>query len=194
MNLTEISQLSQLISPLVALGAVYLGSRLTTSRERENREHQKRCIATGFYYEIMDIEKIITPLITKREQSKLTVGYPYMLDQFIHDTKVDLDRFKSLYDKSGLYFQFRKEIYVYDDEIIKNSIIFYQNLLSADRCYQMYYNSLYDIDSEKGADHNMAYKMQDAFFLYLNKSQCVIPSLKRGLQKYATIPDNTTTC
>lgn len=126
-----------------------------------------KSIAIGFYNEILKIKKIINPIAEYYENHYVTVGAPTLLESVIRNTKVNLNKHNSLYDENGLYFHFRKEIYMLDIDTVKSISMFYKNLLQADKEYKIYINCLYGINSTKGPDIDTAWNIQDDFVDHL---------------------------
>ncbi len=145
---------------------------------------QKQNVAIGFYKEITEIENIIRPIAKYYESNHVTVGSPTLLDSVIHDTKVNLNKFNSFYDENGLYFHFRKEIYIFETDIVKSILIFYTNLLQADKEYKIYITCLYGINSKKGPDIDTAWNIQDDFVKHLLISNKEASNLISLLEKY----------
>jgi hypothetical protein len=185
---------------LFTLMAAFLGGLFTLFavkyEEKRRIKHQRKCIATAFYYEIKELEKIITPLLDGfiswgYGEDKRPVGSDNMLKDITEKKKVDL-KYKSLYSESGVYYQFLKELYVLDDdELVKNILDFYNNLIAADRCYQIY-NSRYGVVPDKNIDWNTTLTIQDDLVQYLFKLKKIISSLDSSdLKNYVTIKNST---
>ncbi|MCO5382919.1 MAG: hypothetical protein NHB15_13215 [Methanosarcina barkeri] len=153
------------------LAGVILGSCLTyflsDIQWKKQLKMQKQNIAIGFYTEIREIKNIISPITEYYESNYVTVGAPTLLDSVIHDTKVDLNKINSLYDENGLYFHFRKEIYIFETQIVTSILTFYTNLLQADEEYKSYISCLYGINATKGSDLNTAWTIQGDFVKHL---------------------------
>lgn len=134
----------------------------------ENETKAKtKSIAIGFYNEILEIKKIINPIAEYYESHNVTAGAPTLLDSVIRNTEVNLNKYNSLYDENGLYFHFRKEIYMLDMDTVKSISTFYTNLLQANKEYEIYINCLYGINSTKGPDIDTAWNIQDNFVEHL---------------------------
>jgi hypothetical protein len=112
-------------------------------RWENQRRTQKRNIATGFRYEIKEIQKIIKPLLEYYEEAKQTEGRTVptsilLLHQAIKEKNINLSKNISLYNENGLYYHFRKEIYLFDTNVVESILNFYRNLLQADKEYKIY--------------------------------------------------------
>ncbi|MHB8100915.1 MAG: hypothetical protein ACYDEF_01750 [Methanosarcina sp.] len=147
------------------LGAM-LGYKFSDIQWNKQLKMQKQNIAIGFYNEIKEIKSTINPIAEYYEGHGVTAGAPTILDSVIHDKKAGLTKYNSLYDQNGLYFHFRKEIYVFNTDIVKSILTFYTNLLQADKEYKIYINSLYGINSTK-ADPDTAWIIQDDLIKHL---------------------------
>lgn len=142
-------------------------SEISTSNAVNETKVQTKSIVIGFYNEIIEIKKNIKPIAEYYESHKVTVGAPTLLESVIHNTKVNLNKHNSLYDENGLYFHFRKEIYMLSEDTVKSISTFYKNLLQADKEYKIYINCLYGINSTKGPDVDTAWNIQEDFVEHL---------------------------
>ncbi|WP_214043885.1 hypothetical protein [Methanomethylovorans sp.] len=170
--------LNELIAVVGTLLSVYFGYYLSDRQWQKQATKQMKNIAQGIYNEILLIEDLISPIVD--EYDKVTVGSPSMLNDIIYNTKVDLNIYKSLYNESGLYFHFRKEIQDFDSSIIKDIEQFYTNLLSADKCYRVYMNLLY----EQKVTFREIGRTQGYIHHYLKKTLETSLSLKKSLEDY----------
>lgn len=159
---------------------VFAGYFLSDMQLRKQRYEQMKSIATGFYYEITEIEKTIDPiLINENPDSHFDM---YKLYQIIGTKEVNLDRFK-IYDHLGLYFHFRKEIYMFNKHMVKDFILFYNSLLSAEESYRMYRNLLFN-GKMQGTN---VYDAQDKVFACLHEAQKAGMDLKEHIKVYVTV-------
>lgn len=165
-----------LSGPLVALISVYVGYHLSNKQWLKQTNHKNQSIARGFDFEIAALGELIEPLLDGyKKNGGFSVGCPYVLNTIIKETNSDLSKVKSVYDKDGLFFHFRKEIYNFDDDLVLNFIKFYENVLQADKYYQMILNS-------KGV--NERWNVQDDFFNHLKEAYILIPNLRSSLKVY----------
>jgi hypothetical protein len=161
----------------IIVGAL-VGYYVSDKQWKNQRSEQMKSLATGLYHEITEIEKIIDPIIKKENpDSRYNPG---KLQSIIGPKQIDLDKFQ-LYDQLGLYFQFRKEIYIFNNLIVKDLLNFYDNLLSADEFYKIYCKSF---PGKPG--NTTVYDAQDRFFLHLHEAQKAGLSLKESLKFYVT--------
>lgn len=103
----------EILSILVgALIASYIGFFVATVTSDQQLEQERIRIATGFYYEIIDIRNA--------------------LNKFIEDDKNGIDynliMLPTIYQEHGLYYVLRKEIFSLENEIIEPLLILYQKL------------------------------------------------------------------
>lgn len=176
---------------LFALVAAFVGGLFTLMavRYEENikREHQKKYIATGFYLEIKGIENTINLFMEglrkhgmKDEDENIPFGIPNLLNQIINEEKIDLN-YKPLYSESGMYFQFLKEIYVFEDKLIRNILRFYSILLKADECHKFYSKDM------NAGQNTVAWQTSHHFFGYIIELNKILPDLIAGLEGYVTL-------
>lgn len=172
------SSFSTLFTLLGTLLGTYLGYYLSDRQWKQQKSEQMKNVAKGISNEITAIEERIKPIVD--DLMIVTVGSSNMLDSIIHDNNVDLNIYKSLYNESGLYFHFRKEIQDFDSSIVKDIEDFYTNLLSADKCYHAYMNLRY----EQKNDMVEIGRIQDYMCKYLKKTSDASTKLKKSLGDY----------
>lgn len=195
---SEASLFEDAFTVLATVFAAILGGMFTLwtvkYQERMKIEHQKKYIATGFYYEIKALETKIHRFIGIFKKLEISYGGTtptlstsiFALGKEITESKIDLN-YKPLYSTSGLYYQFIKEIYVFEDELIKNILYFYNNLLAADDFYQFHKNYL----ERKETDN--ARSATEGFANCIYEAHKVLPDLIKGLEKYVTTTNDTPT-
>lgn len=103
------------------------------------------------------------------------------LEQMIEVAGLDLNEYSSIYDENGSYFQFRKEINLFDKEIIKDISQFYHDMLKANIEYKLY-TELRSEHTDKSLWEavNAEYK----FINHLRKANTKIPNLLEYFSKY----------
>ena len=145
------------------LGAC-VGHFLTVRQVEKETKRKKRYIANVICNDIKEIEGVIKPIIKYYEKHYITVGSVGTLNQVILETKVDWNKFNSLYDENCLYFHFRKEIYLLDEDIVKSISKFYNSILQAEKEYKIYMNCL---NSTEDKEYKNAWKIQDSILKHL---------------------------
>ena len=86
---------------------------------------------------------------------------PYILNGAIIETKVGLNRFDTLYDENGLYYHFRKEIYLLDKDTIESLLNYYTELLHVVNLYKIYDEYLFGKNPAKKTDSTAAWHIED---------------------------------
>lgn len=199
--LYEISSVIEIFSHMDttagALVGVILGACLTyyfSDRQwKKQIKMQKRNVAIGFYCEINDIEQIIESLIKEYKKNKfidendiVTIGHFGRLEQMIDAAKIDLNKSNSIYDENGLYFHFRKEIYLFDTDIVKSILKFYRELLLADKEFKIYMKFRSETDNQSLWN---AVKVELNFIDHLQKANEETPKLLKYFRNRTTTPN-----
>jgi hypothetical protein len=168
----------------VAIGAVatYYGS-LRIFQRQQNTE--RATIAKGFLSEIEGIERSLLPTIN--DNFLQTDENPIMWNLFKH-IRIDLQWGRSFYDDYGLFFTSRREIYHFDEELVRELERFYSNLLvSEEYRYNFMENNDFNLFSHARPNDKADYKE----IVGAIKHTCeVIPEIKTKLNIYILSLEN----
>lgn len=162
---------TEIISGVFAIIGTIIGTlfgySLTSLQVDKQKEIEKRKVATAFYAEINEIEKVIYPVITYCKQreilydnGRLKVNFPGALNRAIIST-VGLDKFNPLYDEKGLYFHFRKDIYMFDTDTVKAISKFYSSILAATNSYKIYRDEFSTLNASRSQNSSNPQAIQD---------------------------------
>lgn len=134
-------------------------------------------VAKGFHLEIMELTKIIGPIVGDYRAMGVTVGSPFLLETLVARSQFDTDR--SLYTNNGWYFVFQKDLVLFDKRLLEATILFYRKIVYANTLLQEYFKVL-----PSRSDHMALCKIQDKFFKSLDSAYALTPSLLTGYAQY----------
>ncbi|AKB50661.1 hypothetical protein MSBRW_1408 [Methanosarcina barkeri str. Wiesmoor] len=172
------------ISGVFSITGIFIGYKLSNFQWEKQRKIEKRNIATGFYMEINDIIYIIKKIIKYYEDHNMINEFnqprsagPYTLNGAIVETKIGLNRFGSLYNENGLYYHFRKEIYLLDTDTVEGLLNFYTELIHAVNLYNIYDGYLFGKNPTKNTDSTAAWNIEDDVIKHMLVASNEVPNL-----------------
>lgn len=170
-----------------AFGAVRYG-------EISRQKHQKKYIATALYFDIKILKNKINLLYSGLTEMDLyaekQIGYmctTYSLYGVLKELNLDPYN-KPLYTTSGLYYQFIKDIYIFEDTLIEKILLFYHYVVAADECYQLCKKQIKSTHSVTvSMPVSSEVKAGKDFLDYILKLNNMLPDLLYELEKYVNV-------
>jgi len=186
---------STLVGAIIGLVGAFMAIRYDEIRRQK---HQKKYIATALYFDIKILKNKINLLYNRLTEmdfyAEKPIGYmctTYSLYGVLKESNIDPYN-KPLYTTSGLYYQFIKDIYIFEDTLIEKILLFYYNVVAADDCYQLCKKQINSTPSVAvSIPVSSEVKAGKDFLDYILKLNNMLPDLIYELEKYVTVKNST---
>lgn len=166
--------------------------------EIRRQKHQKKYIATALYFDIKILKNKINLLYSTLTEMDFYAEIP-ICNELITDSlygvleEFNIDPYnKPLYTTSGLYYQFIKDIYIFEDTLIEKILLFYHYVVAADECYQLCKKQIKSTHSVTvSMPVSSEVKAGKDFLDYILKLNNMLPDLLYELEKYVNVKTTT---
>jgi hypothetical protein len=159
-----------LIAGLIGLLATFL----LWERQKKYRRSQ---IARGFIIEIEMMEKKIENFVEYwRNNKQMPITDVYHFLRVIKQFKSEINEIRPIYPKDGFFYIFQRDIFIFEKELSKALLEFYQNLITAEKCYQELISP-----KQPNAAQEEKFALNKKIFESLEYAYLLIPYLKTSL-------------
>ena len=181
----------ELIGP--ALGgfiAALAGITVAIVNDHRQKKFMKSNIAKAFSCEIEDLENRIHPIIIEWQKWTKQIGFSgekfssskphdFFVELLHHPTIGPVLERNPIYDRDGEYFVFRKDISIYNQDLLSKLKKFYNYLLDANKNSNEFIKP-----SNTGYAREVLERFAYDFIINLESAYKLIPELKIDLKKY----------